>query len=250
MEQGPQTLSQSLGFVAGIYRAKLDIWKARVIDREPLSGLDTRAGRRDPYPIYEDVRRRGRVVTAFDEEFRATADYELCNHLMRSRDFAVRDPETGIVQGRELGGGVEVDVSMLGANPPDHTRLRKLAAPGFTPRLMRSYEARIVKRVEELLDEAEPTRPLRPGTRLCRSAADRGDHRPPRPSGRRRRRVPEVRRGDGLGARRHPVADPCAQARHRRQAARGDLRPPVRAARREPDGRHRVSQVAAAPRTG
>jgi cytochrome P450 len=60
------------------------------------------------------------------------------------------------VQGREFGGDVDIDVSMLGANPPDHTRLRKLAAPGFTPRLMRTYETRIVKRVDELLDDIEP----------------------------------------------------------------------------------------------
>ena len=30
-----------------------------------------------------------------------------------------------------------MDRSMLGQNPPEHTRLRRLAAPGFSPRLMR-----------------------------------------------------------------------------------------------------------------
>jgi cytochrome P450 len=154
MEQGPQTLGQSLGFVAGIYRAKLEVWKARVIDREVFAGLNTRAGHLDPYPIYEELRRKGRVFTAF-EDVLATTDYELCHDLVRSRTFGVRDPETQVAHGRELGGDVEIDVSMLGANPPDHTRLRKLAAPGFTPRLMRSYEDRIVKRVDQLLDDIE-----------------------------------------------------------------------------------------------
>lgn len=154
MEQGPQSFGQALRFVLGIYQAKLYTWKIRVIDRELLADLSTRAGRRNPYPVYEDVRRRGRMVRVVDQ-FWTTADYELCHDVVRRRDYAVRDPQTGVVQGRELGGDVEIDISMLGANPPDHTRLRKLASPGFTPRLMRTYEDRIVKQVEELLDGIE-----------------------------------------------------------------------------------------------
>ncbi|HET9423322.1 MAG TPA: cytochrome P450, partial [Nocardioides sp.] len=44
--------------------------------------------------------------------------------------------------------------SMLGSNPPDHTRLRRLAAPGFSPKLMRGYEETIHQRVASLLDAA------------------------------------------------------------------------------------------------
>jgi len=47
-----------------------------------------------------------------------------------------------------------IDRSMLGANPPDHTRLRRLVAPGFSPKLMRGYEETIHKRVGTLLDAA------------------------------------------------------------------------------------------------
>ena len=47
-----------------------------------------------------------------------------------------------------------IDRSMLGANPPEHTRLRRLAAPGFGPKLMRGYEEMIEKRVATLLDAA------------------------------------------------------------------------------------------------
>jgi cytochrome P450 len=153
MKQGPQTVGQALRFGAGIYQGKALGWKARVLDKEPLAQLDTRTGIRDPYPIYEAVRERGRVVTAF-VEYRATADYQLCAEMLRSRKFGVRDPETGIVQGRRFG-GESIDVSMLGANPPEHTRLRRLAAPGFTPALMRSYEQTIEKQVETLLDSIE-----------------------------------------------------------------------------------------------
>jgi cytochrome P450 len=153
--QGPQSIGQALRFAAGIYQAKLYGWKLRLMDRALLTDLDTRKGRRNPYPIYEDVRRRGRVIPLVDP-FWTTADYELCHELVRSRTYAVRDPETGVVQGREFAGDVDIDVSLIGANPPDHTRLRKLAAPGFTPRLMRTYEERIVKRVDELLDQIEP----------------------------------------------------------------------------------------------
>jgi len=45
-----------------------------------------------------------------------------------------------------------IDRGMLGTNPPDHTRLRRIAQPGFSPRLMRAYENTIEKRVGVLLD--------------------------------------------------------------------------------------------------
>lgn len=40
-------------------------------------------------------------------------------------------------------------------NPPDHTRVRRVAAPAFTPRRMAAYETSIEKTVHQLLDDAE-----------------------------------------------------------------------------------------------
>jgi cytochrome P450 len=44
-------------------------------------------------------------------------------------------------------------MSFLEKNPPDHTRLRRMAAPAFSPRRMADYRALIEKTVAELLDE-------------------------------------------------------------------------------------------------
>ena len=86
--------------------------------------------------------------------FLATADHELCRDLVRSRKFGVKDPDTGVTHGALYEGEGVIDRSMLGANAPEHTRLRRLAAPGFSPKLMRGYEEMIEKRVAALLDTA------------------------------------------------------------------------------------------------
>lgn len=150
MEQGPQNLRDSARFVAGIYRTRLFALRGRLL-REPMVRFETRAGRRDPYPIHESFRARGRLVPT-EAGFLATADHQLCHELVRSRAFGVRDPETGVVHGRLFEPAGLIDRGMLGTNPPDHTRLRRLAQPGFSPRLMRTYEGNIEKRVGLLLD--------------------------------------------------------------------------------------------------
>jgi hypothetical protein len=45
-----------------------------------------------------------------------------------------------------------LDLSLLALNPPDHTRLRRLAAPAFTPRRMVGYEALVEASIDQLLD--------------------------------------------------------------------------------------------------
>lgn len=58
--------------------------------------------------------------------------------------------------------------SILMLDPPDHTRLRKLVQPSFSPRAMEALRARITTIVEDLLDKAE------------REAAERGEVAPDR----------------------------------------------------------------------
>ena len=45
-------------------------------------------------------------------------------------------------------------MSFLGMNPPDHTRLRRLAQPAFTPKAVARYTARMERTAVGLLDEA------------------------------------------------------------------------------------------------
>ncbi|ATB43207.1 cytochrome P450 hydroxylase [Cystobacter fuscus] len=58
--------------------------------------------------------------------------------------------------------------SLLSVDPPDHSRLRKLIQPSFTPRAMESLRSRIQRIAEDLVDGAE------------RAAAERGESRPER----------------------------------------------------------------------
>jgi cytochrome P450 len=151
MEQGPQGVRGAARFVLSIYRSKLFTLRARMAG-EPMVRFETAEGRRNPYPIHESFRARGQLVPTY-AGFLATADYHLCHELVRSRKFGVRDPETNVVHGAIFSDD-SIDRSMLGVNPPEHTRLRRLAAPGFSPKLMRSYEASIEKRVGALIDVA------------------------------------------------------------------------------------------------
>ena len=44
-----------------------------------------------------------------------------------------------------------------GDGPPEHTRLRRLVAPAFTPRRMAKYETLVAQRIGELLDGLDPS---------------------------------------------------------------------------------------------
>jgi cytochrome P450 len=46
-------------------------------------------------------------------------------------------------------------LSLLELNPPDHTRIRRLAAPAFTPRRMADYAGLVDQAIDRLLDECE-----------------------------------------------------------------------------------------------
>jgi cytochrome P450 len=150
MRQGPQTVGEVLNFGVSMVRSQLFMAQGR-LQRQPITRFATAAGRRDPYPIHEEYRSLGRIVET-TAGFLVTADHELCRQVLRSRKYGVKDPETGIVHGQLYDTGT-IDRSMLGVNAPEHTRLRKLAAPGFTPKLMRSYEKTIEERVGSLLDD-------------------------------------------------------------------------------------------------
>lgn len=61
-----------------------------------------------------------------------------------------------------------ISESLIGTDPPDHTRLRKLIQPSFSAARMEAMRPRIQKIAEDLLDAAE------------RAAAERGEVRPNR----------------------------------------------------------------------
>ena len=123
-------------------------WSGRVRG-DLLSRAHLREGRRDPYPVYEALRARGDLVPTRLGNL-VTASHAVSNEVLRSRRFGVAplDP----VEAPAAASGA--DLSFLQLDPPDHTRLRRLAAPAFSPRMMASYEAMVQDRVVTLLDDA------------------------------------------------------------------------------------------------
>lgn len=117
-------------------------WHGR-LGRDPFARLQLAEGWRDPYPLYEEVRRRGELVPTPLVGFQ-TSSHRLCREVLRDRRFGM-DAETRQVRR-------DGELSLLELDPPDHTRLRRLAAPAFTPRALAGFLPRIESVVDGLLD--------------------------------------------------------------------------------------------------
>lgn len=132
-------------FAGGLYRERAAVWWSARVRRDLFSRLQS--GSTDPYPTYAEMRRTGPVLPTRLGNW-STTGHALCNQVLRSRDFGVDDPA---VRRRRT---EQFDLSLLDRDPPDHTRLRRLANPAFSPRLMRGYEPMIESTMHRLLDRS------------------------------------------------------------------------------------------------
>ena len=137
---------------AGVGRFTVEIYSNRALNLyhglvkdDLLSQLQLALGRADPHAVYERMRTRGPVLPTRLGNV-STTSYELCQRVLRSRSFGVTDPAAPR-PGEDL-----LDLSLLALNPPEHTRLRRLAAPAFTPRRMAGYETLVEATIDRLLD--------------------------------------------------------------------------------------------------
>ncbi|MBV9164128.1 MAG: cytochrome P450 [Pseudonocardiales bacterium] len=113
----------------------------------------------DPYPLYERMRREHPVyrssqgiwyLTRYADVDAALRDVRLSkDHARMRRWHARRTGREDLDRLRDRFGR-----SMLHADPPDHTRLRKLANKAFTARRTEGLRPRIRAIVDELLDAA------------------------------------------------------------------------------------------------
>ena len=143
-------LRRTVTFATALYRRRLDFAFHGYVRRDPMSLLHLRAGRDNPYAVYDRLRAQGTLVpTRFGNW--VTTSHRICNTVLRDRRFGVRNTELS-----GLGtAGSEFDMSFLDRDPPDHTRLRRLAQPAFSPRQMAAYRPRVERTVDDLLDAAE-----------------------------------------------------------------------------------------------
>jgi cytochrome P450 len=112
-----------------------------------------------PFPLFDRVRRAGPVhdVTLADGH-RAflvlgyAAAREALHHPDLSKDMLTAMAHDGAVVAEGLPGPAFAR-HMLSVDPPDHTRLRRLAAGAFRRARLKALEPRIRQLVDELLDE-------------------------------------------------------------------------------------------------
>ena len=103
----------------------------------------------DPYPYYAELRDKAPVVWVESMQSWAVSRYV-------DVDFALRNP--GLFSSKLWNAAASGDLvtvpeapGILSMDPPDHSRMRKLANKGFTPRLIRGMEPHVRGITQELL---------------------------------------------------------------------------------------------------
>jgi cytochrome P450 len=105
----------------------------------------------DPYPLLARFRDAS-PFTEFNGALVVFGRYEECSRILR-------DPRASSERGRSLLTPPELRDreqarSFLSLDPPDHTRLRRLVAKAFTPRVVATLEPRITQLADDLLTAA------------------------------------------------------------------------------------------------
>ena len=143
-------LTTAARFVTGIYTERArTLWAARV-GGDLFSQLNVQPATTNPYPIYEAMRKAGPLLRTRLGNY-STTSYAVSKDVVRNRRFGVVPSlESGQQTSRDF-----LDLSLLNLDPPDHTRLRRLAGPGFSPKRMEAYVPLVNAAVHEVLDDAE-----------------------------------------------------------------------------------------------
>jgi cytochrome P450 len=119
----------------------------------------------DPYPVYAELRERAPVVFHEPTDHWLVSRYDDVNTLLRDR--RVGRTYLHRASHEEMGREPEpawhepfwrlIRAGILDMEPPDHTRVRRLVAKAFTPRMVEALRAPIARIVEGLLDTVEGT---------------------------------------------------------------------------------------------
>jgi cytochrome P450 len=131
-----------------MYRERARIYYSAHVRGDLFSRLVLPNGQHDPYQIYEEMRAQGAVLPTRLGNY-TTTSHRLCDEVLRSRKFGPSPDDDS----EDLAHQAGLDLSLLELNPPDHTRIRRLAAPAFTPRRMAGYAELVDQAIQQLLDQ-------------------------------------------------------------------------------------------------
>lgn len=123
--------------------------------QELLLRLLDPGNRADPYPLYGEIRARGPLVLP-DINLVVFSGYDDCFDVLRHPDSASDRLKSTVAQ-RAIANGEPArpfgPPGFLFLDPPDHTRLRKLAQKAFAPKVVKAMEAEIALLVDTLLEK-------------------------------------------------------------------------------------------------
>lgn len=112
--------------------------------------------RKDPFPLYERIREQGELYQS-GLGFFCTASHPMCRKLLTDGRFGMPQPppeaDWNLTPSDQSLLAHPIEHSLLVADPPDHTRLRKLIASWFTARAIRDREPRVRELVTKVLDK-------------------------------------------------------------------------------------------------
>ena len=115
----------------------------------------------DPYPAYERLRGHGRVLYDDTTDHWLVPRFDDVNSLLRDRRFGrtylhlASHEEMGHPDDRPGTGPFWhlIRHGILDMEPPDHTRVRRLVAKAFTPRMVESMREPVQRLTDDLIDE-------------------------------------------------------------------------------------------------
>ncbi|WP_234358972.1 cytochrome P450 [Plantactinospora sp. BC1] len=136
----------SATFALRLYRRRAEIAYHGFARRDPMALLETRPGRVEPYRLYDRMRAVGPIVPTCLGNWAATG-HRVCNQVLRDRRFGVQGLGATV-------GTSPTDLSFVDRDPPEHTRLRRLAAPDFSQRRVAGYRPRIEETAARLVERA------------------------------------------------------------------------------------------------
>lgn len=112
------------------------------------------ANRANPYPLFAQIRELGPLLMP-ESNMTVFSSFADCDEVLRHPDSCSDSMKSSVVQ-RHLASGAMPPrgntPGFLFLDPPDHTRLRKLAQQAFAPRVVRALEPEIAAMVDSLLD--------------------------------------------------------------------------------------------------
>jgi cytochrome P450 len=136
-------VKKAIGFAWILYGTRAYTAYAGYLQRDPVALLTLRPGRINPYPVYERIRAQGTLVPTRTGNWVSTS-HRVCEKVLRRRSFGAAPKIDEALP----------DLSFIMRNPPDHTRLRRLAIPAFSPKAVADYTDMITQIVSDRLDLA------------------------------------------------------------------------------------------------